>query len=106
MDKVPPQSSPLPPDINDEVRRAFEILLKCRESELNLHMARSNLCLVVEGALLAFVAPAILALKPDTQFVERLMPMLLALSGVVVSAICVPIVRGATFWVAYYEYRL
>jgi len=93
-------------EVDKEVSRAYETLLKCRETELNLHMARSNLCLVVEGALLAFVAPAILGLKPEPQLVEKIMPILLSLSGVAVSAICIPIVRGASFWVAYYEYRL
>jgi len=93
-------------DLSTETARAYETLLHCREIELNLHSTRSNLCLVVEGALLSFVAPAILALRPDAQFEERLVPLLLALSGVVVSIVCTVIVRGASFWVAYWEYRL
>ena len=103
MDNAP--GAALQPEYT-ETKSAFDVLLKCRELELNLHMARSNLCLVVEGALLAFVAPAILALKPDTPLEEKIVPLLLALSGVAVSAVCIPIVRGASFWVAYWEYRL
>jgi hypothetical protein len=93
-------------DLSKEATRAYETLLRCREVELNLHSTRSNLCLVVEGALLSFVAPAILALKPDAQLEQKLVPLLLALSGVVVSLVCIVIVRGASFWVAYWEYRL
>ena len=81
MNGVASESAEQPGQVDKEVSRAYETLLKCRETELNLHMARSNLCLVVEGALLAFVAPAILALKPETQLVDKIMPMLLALSG-------------------------
>jgi hypothetical protein len=43
-------------DLEKEATRAYETLLRCRDLELNLHSTRSTLCLVVEGALLSFVA--------------------------------------------------
>ena len=92
--------------VQNEASQAYGTLLRCREIELTLHSTRSNLCLVVEGALLSFVAPAILALKPETHLEEKIIPLLLALSGVVVSVVCVVVVRGASFWVSYWEYRL
>jgi hypothetical protein len=92
--------------LQKEATEAYETLLRCRELELNLHSTRSNLCLVVEGALLSFVAPAILALKPESQLPEKFIPLLLALSGVIFSVVCVGVVRGASFWVSYWEHRL
>lgn len=47
-----------------------------------------------------------LGLKGGASLVEKVVPLLLTLSGVAVSAICIPIVRGASFWVSYWEYRL
>lgn len=92
--------------IDRESDCAYQTLLRCRDLELNLHVTRSNLCLVVEGALLAFVAPSMISLKAGASVVDKAVPLLLALSGIAVSAICIPIVRGASFWVSYWEHRL
>ena len=89
-----------------EHRYAYETLLKCRELELKLHIERSNVCLVVEGALMAFIAPALLQLKPTATMSERFIPLVVAIFGLALSLISIVIVNGADFWISYWEHRL
>lgn len=91
---------------SSECATAYETLLKCRELELTLHAERSNICLAVEGALMAFVAPSLLGLAAGTAFMDKAIPLLVAGFGIAISAISVSVVRGANFWIGYWEYRL
>lgn len=88
----------------EEARYIYETLLKCRETELNLHVGRSNLCLIIEAALFAFVGTLIASDAADAD--KWLLLLMTSVFGLVFSAVSISVVRGADFWIGYWEHRL
>ncbi|MCX6567140.1 MAG: hypothetical protein NTW38_12110 [Candidatus Aminicenantes bacterium] len=91
---------------DDSVNKAFEILQKCRELELNHFVSRSNICVLVQGALLAFSTQAFLGVARGASLHETMMTLALAVTGMLLSVFSLRVVKGAYFWVSYWEYRL
>jgi hypothetical protein len=99
---APVRSEAVPdPKAIAESRYAYETLLKCRELELTVHVERSNLCLVIEGALFAFAAPALLDLDSDASSVDLAISLRIASFGVAISVVSVAVIKGADFWISY-----
>ena len=104
---APVRSEAVPdPKAIAESRYAYETLLKCRELELTVHVERSNLCLVIEGALFAFAAPALLDLDSDASSVDLAISLRIASFGVAISVVSVAVIKGADFWISYWQRRL
>jgi hypothetical protein len=89
-----------------DVGRAFDVLLKGREIDLNLFSARSNLCVVLQGGLFALISRPLLELKAGTGLADKVIPLLLVVVGAMLSYFAVRVVRGGSFWVNYWEFRL
>lgn len=90
----------------EEQAKAYDTLLKCREIDLNLFVARSNVCIVLQGALLAFIAKPLIEFNPQVTFANKVMVLFLSLLGLSLSFISMRLVNGSSFWVSYWEHRL
>ena len=86
--------------------KAYDVLLKCRELDINHFVSRSNVCVVVQGAIIALVAKPMLAQSGTLTWADRLLGVTVALAGLAFSVLCIRVVKGASFWVSYWESRL
>jgi len=91
---------------DSDATRAYETFLKCREQDLNHTVSRSNVCIGVQAALLAFGARPMLMFSTPVTLAEKAVGFAIALAGLVLSVIALRVVRGVHFWVSYWEWRL
>ena len=79
-----------------------------KQSELagNHLVSRFNACVVVQGLLFAFAVKPVLTMTVTATFWERIVGFVVASGGILFSWFSLRVLRGAYFWVGYWEYRL
>ncbi len=86
--------------------KAYDTLLSCRTTDVNLFATRFNFFLVLEGALLVFASRPLMDLAANAPWTGKLLASVLVVFGLLVSAIGRRLMSLASFWVGYWEYRL
>lgn len=96
------------PELKDKTSLpvAYSVVLECRHKELEIFHQRFNLFVLAQTILLGFVLN-LLASKapsfPNWRFLEVLFIETMLIFGSVLSTVGYRLMRGATFWVSYYE---
>ena len=90
----------------NEIEKAYDTLLNCRNIDNKLFTTRFHLIIIVQTFFVMILGRALLTIKQPPEFIQIIIPILIILGGLIFSKISKKLIAGASFWVSYWELRL